>query len=256
MRVGSSPWIPTRAAFCFNFPDDLHLTEIRSSTKDDKVFLINNPEIPMALGIEPEKKRRYSFTQLNPGYNKIVELARVADQIDDKSRSVVEHEILRVYHNFTLYTQFSFVFTFAFPHPDFQVTDPEIVAQLGLPGDQKGQFSFIDVALRADALRQATDGLEVGNPQSWSEKDKQLFRLLGNLYEWAKSYYDLPVHLIPSANTRDEMWLSPWDATNMEFFDPNVKNEISLLRDLAVHYWNGEQFEFDLAARAFGNSII
>lgn len=227
-----------------------------ASTRDDKVFLINNPEIPMALGIEPEKKRRYSFIQLNPGYNKIIELARVADQIEAKERSIVEREILRVYYNITQYTQFSFVFTFAFPNPDFQVTDSEVVTQLGLPDDQKGQFSFIDVALRADALREATEGLEAGDPQAWSEKDKQLFRLLGNLYEWAKSYYDLPFHVVPSVDTGDEAWLSPWDATNMEFFDPNVKNEISLLRDLAVHYWNGRQLEFDLVARALGNSVV
>jgi len=226
-----------------------------ATTKNDKVFLINNPQIPMALGIEEEEKRRYSFNQLNRGFEKIVELARVAQQIDEKNRSIVEHEVLRIYHNVVLYTQFSFVSTFAFPHPDFQMTDPSIIAQLGLPRDQKGQFSFFDIVLTADALRAATHGLEEGSPQMWSQKEKKIFHLLANLFQWAQSYNDLPFHVIPSADLRDEVWFSPWDAINKEFHDERVKSEVSLLRDQIVHYWNGDQLAFDFALRAFEHSV-
>lgn len=226
-----------------------------ASTAKDSVFLINNPEIPMALGIKPEKKCRYNFAQLNPGIDKIVELAKVADQIEEKKRSVVEQEILRVYHNIVLYTQFSYVTTYAFPHPDFQVNDPQVINMLELPTDQNNQFSFLDIATKADALSEATKGLEMGTPQMWSERDKVLFHLLGNLYQWANSYYDLPFHVIPSVGSGNEMWLSSWDAINVEFYDSKVRNEVSLLRDMTVHYWNGEQLSFDLTARAFQNSV-
>ena len=226
-----------------------------ASTKDDKVFLINNPEIPMAVGIEPEDKRRYSFSQLNLGFEKIVELARVADQIDEKNRSIVEREVLRVYRNVILYTEFSFVSTFAFPHPDFQVTDVAIIDQLGLPRDQDGQFSFFDIVLVADALRIATSDLETESPQTWSQQDKQLLHLLANLFQWAQSYNDLPFHVIPSIDLRNELWVSPWDAINREFTDGRVRNEISLLRDQTVHYWNGDQLSFDFAARAFDDFV-
>jgi ABC-type transport system involved in cytochrome c biogenesis permease subunit len=226
-----------------------------ASTVKDKVFLINSPEIPMALGIEPEKQRRYDFAQLNPGIDKLVELAKIADQIAEKKRSVVEQEILRVYHNVVLYTRFSYVFTYAFPHPDFQVRDPELIELLDLPKDQKGQFSFLDIAIKADALREATKGLEMGTPQMWSEKEKVLFHLLGNLYHWANSYYELPFPVLPSVEAGNEMWLSPWDAINIEFYDPNIRNEVAWLRDMTVHYWNGDQLAFDLSTRAFQNSI-
>src|SRR3989338_7864915 len=53
-----------------------------------------------------------------------------------------------------------------------------------------------------------------------------------------------------------EAWGSPWDSLNMEFFDPNVKKEITLLRDMTVHYWNGDQLSFDLSVRAFENSVM
>jgi len=61
-----------------------------ATTGKDKVFLINNPDIPMALGVEPDKKRRYSFVQLQPGLKKLSELAQVADQIEEKNRSIVD----------------------------------------------------------------------------------------------------------------------------------------------------------------------
>jgi len=226
-----------------------------ASTKDDKIFLINNPEIPMALGIEPDKKRRYSFTQINPGFPKIVKLAQVADQIDEKNRSIVEHEILRLFHNVALYTRFSFVFTYAFPHPDFQVTSTDITNRLGLPKDQDSQFSFLDIAQNADALREATAHLVMGNSGEWTQEDKILLGLLNNLFAWSKSYKALPFHVIPAVDDRDESWVSPWDAFNQEFFEPQVRNEIALLRDMTVHYWNGAQLEFDIAARAFENSV-
>jgi len=226
-----------------------------ASTKDDKVFLINNSEIPMAIGIKPEKRRRYSFTQLNSGFAKIIELAKVADQIEEKDRSVVEHEMIRVYRNIVYYTQFSYVFTFAFPHPDFQIGNNEMISLLGLPQDQKNEFSFLDIALKADTLRKASEKLSMANSQKWSEEDKLLFSLLSNLFSWAQSYHELPLHIIATIDARDETWVSPWDAMNREFTNQKVRNEISLLRDMTVHYWNGEQLGFDFAARAYQNSV-
>jgi len=226
-----------------------------ASTLNDKVFLINNPEIPMALGIDPIKKRKYSFAQINPGTPKLTELAKVADQIGEKNRSIVEREILRVYHNVVLYTQFSYVTTFAFPHPDFAVGDERIIRKLGLPEDQNGKFSFLDIAINADALRKATAGLEINDPQTWSEDDKIYARLLERLFQWAQTSFGLPHHVIPSTDLNNEAWFGMWDGIIFEFFDKRVRNEIDLWRDMAVHYWNGDQLSFDLSARAFTRSV-
>ncbi|HBR14205.1 MAG TPA: hypothetical protein DD723_01490, partial [Candidatus Omnitrophica bacterium] len=86
-----------------------------ATTFEDKVFLINNPETATALGVEPEPKRRYSFSRIEPGFAKLEELARMADKIEPKERSVVEQEILRVYQNVFLYDLHTRVFRFALP---------------------------------------------------------------------------------------------------------------------------------------------
>lgn len=223
-------------------------------TRGDNIFLINNPEIPMALGITPEKHRRYSYAQLEQGLPKVIELAKVADQIEEKSRSIVEQEVLRVYHNMVMYAEYSYVFSFAFPHPDFQVDDPKVLSQLGLPEGQ-AQFSFIDIALKAGAIRDATKDLEVGSPQQWSSEQKTYFRLLNSLYQWSRSYTNLPFHIIPTVDAGNEAWVSPWDAVHTEFSDERVKKETALLRDMTVYYWNGDQLAFDMSARAFRVSV-
>ncbi len=224
-------------------------------TYEDKVFLINNPEVAVALKIEPESKRRYSFSQLDPGLEKLEELARLSDKIEEKNRSVVEREVLRLYQNLIMYVRHTEVFSFAFPSSEFQITDQEIVRQLNLPERQE-VFSFYDIASKADILQVKTQRLrEIGRDQ-WSMQDKDFLRLMTNLYQWSMSYNDLPFHVVPTSQSGQESWLSPQDAVNNEFHDEAIRREAGLLRDMAVHYWNGEQLPFDMAARSLKNSVV
>ncbi len=226
-----------------------------ATTFNDKVFIINNPETAFALGVTPDPKRRYSFTQLRTGFAKLAELARLADKIDAKKRSAVEEEVIRVYHNCLLYDRHTRVFYFALPSAEFQIADTDIVKALDLP-PQQTLFSFYDLASRADLLRQQTKSLELNRPEDWSFKEKELFRLMNNLYHWSISYRDLPFQIIPAPLAFSEQWLSPMDAISRAFADPQVREEIALVRTMVVSYWNGEEMLFDFAIRSFSNSII
>ena len=226
-----------------------------ATTFEDKVFLINNPETATALGVEPEPKRRYSFSRIEPGFAKLEELARMADKIEPKERSVVEQEILRVYQNVFLYDLHTRVFRFALPSSEFQITDPGIIKTLGLPETQK-IFSFYDLASRAELLQQGTQGLELSKPETWAVKDKELFGLMNNLFHWSTTYSDLPFAIVPSLEASGQGWLSPMDAISREFSDLKVREEIAYARDMVVYYWNGEQTPFDLAARSLSNSVL
>jgi len=226
-----------------------------ATTFGDKVFLINNPEIATALGVEPEPHRRYSFSRLEPGVVKLEELARTADKIEPKERSVVEQEVLRVYQNVFLYDRHSRAFHFALPSAEFQITDPAIVKALDLPAKQK-MFSFYDIASRAELLREQTKGLELNKPDTWSTKDKELSGLMNNLFHWSMLYSDLPFTVVPSLEADGQGWLSPMDAISREFSDPKVREEIGYTRAMAVYYWNGEQIPFDFAARSLSHSVL
>jgi ABC-type transport system involved in cytochrome c biogenesis permease subunit len=81
-------------------------------TLGDKIFLVNNPDVPAALGMPGTGRQRYSFLQINPASDRLRQLAMQAAPLDEKSRSAVENEIMRLYVNantyFTLLNAFNF----------------------------------------------------------------------------------------------------------------------------------------------------
>lgn len=224
------------------------------ATGQDKVFLINHPEIPMALGIEPEKKRRYSFSQLEPGGQKLRELAFDAIQVDEKKRTIVDQEILRVYDNLQGYMRLMNVLSFSLPHPEFSIDQPKIIQMLDL-SEQQNQFSFLDIILKADALSASTQSLQTKSPQDWTEQEKGLAQVLENIYHWTTDHSDPSLSIIPSLPKDDEAWISPWEVILTGFPEKIMREEILVLRDMTVHYWNGQQLKFDMVVRAFRDSI-
>ena len=62
-----------------------------------QVFMVQDEQVIEAIGLrlEGKKKRdRYSFLELRPGINKLFELARQYDRIEEKDRSVLQQQLL------------------------------------------------------------------------------------------------------------------------------------------------------------------
>ncbi|MCR4336717.1 MAG: cytochrome c biogenesis protein CcsA [Candidatus Omnitrophica bacterium] len=224
------------------------------TTFNDKIFLINSPEIAEALKIEPDKHRRYSYNQLSPGYDKLKELAEAISSIDEKNQSVVDKEILRVYSNVLLFLRLSGAFTFAVPHPDFYIESAETRALLNLDNDQT-KFSFYNVLEKSEPLSQVAKTLETKEHLLWTDAEKDIGRILSALDFWSQHYSNCPLGLIPTQSPENEEWLSPMDTILGGFFDPAYKQEIKALRDMAVAYWDGSQLAFDINARMFSDSV-
>jgi ABC-type transport system involved in cytochrome c biogenesis permease subunit len=72
-------------------------------TLNDKIFLVNHPDVPAALGITGQGRQRYSFLQINSSLDRLQQLAMQANQLDEKNRSAVENEIMRLYVNTSIY---------------------------------------------------------------------------------------------------------------------------------------------------------
>ncbi len=141
----------------------------------------------------------------------MAELAEAAQKIDDKNQSLVEREIIRLYSNLQFSAQLSRSLVFAFPHEDFDIPERKLVQMLQLPENQP-QFSFLDVALKADRLYAASKDLQGKDPSSWTAEEQRSAQLMANLYQWSSVYHDLPFAIIPSYEKEHEQWVSPWDA--------------------------------------------
>ncbi|MDE1920012.1 MAG: cytochrome c biogenesis protein CcsA [Candidatus Omnitrophica bacterium] len=218
----------------------------------DKVFLINDPEIAVALDIKPERSRLYSFAELKDAFPKLEQLKEAAGNIDERQRSLVENEIIRVANNAELYIDFSEEFLWVYPDADFTVTSQEIKRQLGLP-PQQNQFSFYDVALKAGKIRALIMDLKDKNPAQISASQQELMVVVNNMLRWTKNYQNLPFLVVPAAGSND--WLSPWDAIAQNFSDGQTRKLIGLWYRMAAAYNEGNFISFDMSAQAYGDAV-
>ncbi len=207
------------------------------STLKDKIFLINNPDIATALGITPQQDRRYTPSQLQQSYRMLVQLEQAASKIPEKERSLAENEILRVFEAINLYADLSRSFVFAYPQSDFTITSVAAKTKLGLPIDQN-QFSFIDIALRADKIKMT---------------DPELVLVANNLFRWSQDYKGLPFTVIPSS--QEGKWLSPWDALTTDFSNEQSRQLVILWNNMAISYAQGNDVAFNMSAHLYLSTV-
>ncbi len=228
-----------------------------NETRDDKVFLINNSDIPYALGIEPDHKRRYSFSQLEKNFQKLEGFARSAAQIDPKKRSVVENEFLRVFEVSQLYLKLAVSLQFTAPHDDFKIKSDQVRNFLQFPPG-KSEFNFIDIAQKAEQLKSITNTLNNKDAATWSPFEKEIFALVSNLYQWGTAFEDTAFTIIPSFMDfmeAGDAWVSPWDAVAMGFLNESVRNELLALNDIATAYRAHERVAFDISVHRFIDAV-
>lgn len=220
------------------------------STKDDKIFLVNHPELAAGLGIQEDKKRRYSYSQFEAALEKLSKLYDQANAIQPKERDLVENEIIRLYENVKLYSELSLSFSFSRKHPDFAIKDQNNRRALSLPVD-RSQFSYFDIVLQADQMYKLTENLDKIPENQWNDSQRELINVVANLFSWTMNYHDLPLKIIPAYEIKDDSWISPWDAFSQGIQMKQGRDELSALADMDRFYREGNQIEFDLACKRF-----
>ena len=242
-----------------------------NETHDDDIFVVDNPEVIDAMGLESRGRDRYSLSFLLPGLGELERLAEDAGAISEDNRTIVEREILRLWNNVGLYANLLSSFAFTYPHRDFQVDDAAVAELLGLPG--AGTYSYLDIALRRAELREAATaaGLAHAASGAFSRSDGLLLRLSESLAAWQGNFVGLPLAVIPVAgaggaggvgSVGSVQWLTPWQALDGQ--RPGslraeqrraLEAELLALRDLQVAYIEGRELRFGLAARQFADSV-
>ena len=94
------------------------------------VFLINSPDVPYALGIEPRVQRRYSYAELYQASDRLREYYRSAKEIPAREQSPFETEIVRTYYNFIEYISLASTFGFLDTQELSRTEDPSPSAAL------------------------------------------------------------------------------------------------------------------------------
>ncbi len=221
-----------------------------ASADHDKVFLINNPELADAVGIAPEKKRRYSYAQLYAGSEKLRSLARQAMGVEQQQRSTFETEVLRVYGNFQEYMRLSSVFSFLLPYEGFDISDSTVAARLQLDVS-KGHASFLELISRAALLSAAMKDIQAKGPGELSDSEIAILGMTRAMYRMAGSIGNSPIYIVPDTVSGKEEWLSPWGMVNR--YRSNVEDDPEFRMLLAAReaYLDRDQAGFEKALNTF-----
>ncbi len=68
-----------------------------------KIFVIRNSETLIALGLNPEAGKYFSFRELLPHLQEMEQQATLADKVDAQLRSSFQRDILKLYERISLY---------------------------------------------------------------------------------------------------------------------------------------------------------
>ncbi len=223
-------------------------------SQHDPIFLVNNPELLEAIGLDGLSGRRFSYDRLRPGLDKLRELAAAASEHKAEDRTPIEKEFIRVYQNLSTFASLAASFRFALPHSDFAVTNRALRARLGLP-DDRDAFSFLDIYLRAHVFAPVIQRLSAVPPEEWTEEESELFALSSTLFNWNRYYQGLPIPLLPVTAHGTEQWVSPWDKLAFGLLDEPARRDIARLQDMAQAWLAGRTVDFKLAASDVARSV-
>ncbi|HIJ65670.1 MAG TPA: cytochrome c biogenesis protein CcsA [Candidatus Hydrogenedentes bacterium] len=111
------------------------------SAKRYKVFLVNNSDVLVAIGLPAQKKRgRYSYRDLEPGRAKLFQLSSQYAAVPANERTPVQAQLVHLGHNYIEFDELTQYLHFA--RHQFSVGDLGPLSEL-FPGELNPRFSVI-----------------------------------------------------------------------------------------------------------------
>lgn len=214
-----------------------------------KIFLINNPELLEAYGLETDHKRRYSFDQLRIASEKITDFAFEASQINEKDQGPLDKEFLRVFKNLHTYIQLLESMQPLMPDSDFHSET------------ENKDLSLFQVLNRIDDLEESLEQLPnmaVMGLKNVPVELKEKFEMALNLYKWLegkKNYMEIfaqkqQLRLVFNNETKSAKAFSVWEAVQKSELrdNPLVHQQLAELQSLVAAFQAKDQGRFDSLA--------
>ncbi len=215
----------------------------------DTIFLINNPDVAIALGIDTQKRGRFSFEQLEPHLDSLQNLAANADKIDKESRSVTDKEILSLFQNVSYYNTLSQAMVYSLPSPMFRVESAELAKRMSLPASENISFWTLMASVRilAEILAQV-------DPRDSVTRDslsQEAISLSHRMYLFNRGLFPSPFRVIA-----DSIVEGGWTSPSALLSDPKAQHrhskELELLSQLLQSFRANDPQAFKLASQNLG----
>ncbi len=213
-----------------------------------RIFLINNPEVAEALGVAPEKNRRYTFAQLEKSLPKLQELSEKANAVPDEKRDLVQKEILRVFANLVEFVNLTRTFSFALPNAAYEVRLADTRTQLQLKPDQP-RYSFWELMLNAQAIAKVLEGIGDRSDAQRTPEEREIVALSQAMYMNSQNLHPSPFRCFPipsamAAAAGIPGWVSPAEIVAAPDQLQAFHKELDALANAATAYRAGDQAGF------------
>ncbi|MBF0432522.1 MAG: cytochrome c biogenesis protein CcsA [Fibrobacteria bacterium] len=225
-------------------------------TQDDKIFMVNEMQVIQAMDLNLETSRKFSYNQLKDGLGKLRELSEKIYKINEKERSLVQKELLRLSHSINNYMNLASCFQFALPYPDFAIQDDSLARALGVQSAVQTQNrSFYSVFLKSEVLNSFLQDINTPSDTNLTPAQKDAMRLSRTLHQWSNYYKRSPIMILPSTTHNQKTWISPWEALGHFSHSRGFQPEMDKLQELTSAYLDGNQVDFDLGCVAFNKLV-
>jgi ABC-type transport system involved in cytochrome c biogenesis permease subunit len=219
----------------------------------EELFLINNPEIPFALGFAPRPHRRYTFVELYRAQEKLNEQFQSARNVQPKWRTPFENEIIRTHDNFFEYGSLSSMFSFYNPHSEFVLKDSALAARLGLKNEVP--LSYVDLLSRSDAMSDIMIEIQRRQQGERTPADMALMNVVRNMYQFSSAVGNPAPHCMIMVGDSGETWVSPWGFVAKRQTEAFADNSMRALIGIRESYSAGDQKKFDRAVSEFNAAV-
>ncbi len=222
---------------------------------DLKIFLINNPEVAEALGVVPEKNRRYTFAQLEKSLPKLQELAEKANATQEEKRDLIQKEVLRVFGNLVEFVNLTRTFSFALPNQAYKVKLADTRAQLELKPDE-ARYSFWDLMTSAQAIAKILEGIGTRGEAERTPMEKEIITLSQAMYLNSQALHPSPFRVFPIPPATATAagipgWVSPPEIVAVPEQLQSFHKELTAWNAAAGAYRGGNQGNFDAGIKDY-----
>ncbi len=224
------------------------------NAEDDLIFIINNPEIPDALGINPRAKRRYSYSEL---YNSMGQMDKLIADIVKKEQSewtAFDKEIARVNRNVREYMLLRSIFSFGEPKEQFQITDTTVSAMLGI--SEHRPVSYLQLLYRVQRITPKIQEIGTKNSDSLSASEQAIIDITRRMREMEGMIGNPQPHIIPEFSFEGEQWYSPWGLLNRYKTDAMPHVLMNLMFTMRESYLRKSQIDFDDAVKQYREYVV
>ncbi|MEM7305618.1 MAG: cytochrome c biogenesis protein CcsA [Planctomycetota bacterium] len=208
---------------------------------DYECFLVENREVIAAMGLKFDDKKardRFSFFELQPGFERLYDLADEYKHLEDSQRTPVQQQIVILASNVSLF--FSIVGHLDFARIEIPVgADPEVRALF----DGQEAIGYSELVGKAKELRDIFR-------RTGEDRTSPAFALLGLGGELARSAETLAL-VPPAASAADEPeWLTPSDLFWISYESGQIDDEhiatLTAFEAIAKHRDDEAGFEREL----------